>query len=478
MEKEISTQQNAAPVSAPKRKKAINTLVIIFAIVCAACLMTWIIPAGQYKRGTSPTGIKMVDASSFQWVANSPVNPIDIPMYITQGAAKSIDLLFMLLVSGAAFTVVVKSGAMHSSVGAVALKYRERKTLFVLAMLALFAALCTTHGLIQFVAFVPVMVMICLALGLDSITALGIMTGGCAVGFATGMLSPSTTLIAQNLAELPPYSGIEYRAVCFAAYLVLTAILLVRYTRKITKNPELSPTYDLDKENPLCDPEAINAFGPMTLRKWLVLLSTVAALVLMVYGSVNWKWGYNHLSAGFIGLAVVAGACAGMSPSTIANNFVDGAKSMVLVFFLVASARAISAILGAGKVLDTIVYGLGVGLQMVPSWLQGIAMFVANLLINTVIPSGSGQASAVMPIMLPLADLIGMTRQTAILAFNFGDGFCNWVIPTSSALMAVLGMAKVPFDRWMRYIWHVFMWWFALGCVLIVIAQMIHYGPF
>ena len=463
---------------APKRKKAINTLVIIFSIVCFACLMTWVIPAGQFDRVKTDTGRSIVDANSFHWVERSPVNPILIPMYITKGANSSIDLLFLLLVSGAAFAVVIKSGAMHSSIGAVALRYRERKTMFVLAMFVLFSALCTTHGLIEFVAFAPVLVMICLALGLDSITALGIMTGGCAVGFATGMLQPSTTLIAQSLAGLPPYSGIEYRALCFAAYMVLTGFLLWRYTVKISRDPTQSPMYDLDQANKLGDPEAIKAYGPMDLSKWLVVLTTVAAMVAMVYGGVWLNWGYNELSACFIIMAIVGGACAKMSPSEIARTFVDGAKSMVLVFFLVAAARAISSILAAGKVLDTIVYALGVALRAVPAWLQAPAMFIANLLVNTVIPSGSGQAAAVMPIMLPLADLIGMTRQTAILAFNFGDGFCNWVIPTSSALMATLGIVNVPFDRWMRYSWRVFLWWVALGCVLVAIAQMINLGPF
>ena len=470
------TERPSAP--APQPKKAINTLVIIFAIVCFACLMTWVIPAGQFDRVKTESGRSVVDANSFHWVESSPVNPILIPAYITKGANSSIDLLFMLLVSGAAFTVVIKSGAMHSSIGAVALKYRDRKTVFVLAMFVLFCALCTTHGLIQFVAFAPVLVMICLALGLDSITALGIMTGGCAVGFATGMLSPSTTLIAQSLAELPPYSGIEYRAFCFVLYMILTGSLLWRYTVKISKNPALSPMYDLDQANKLGDPEAIRAYGPMDLSKGLVVLTTVITLIVMVYGSIEMKWGYNELSASFIIMAILGGAFARMSPSEIARHFIDGAKTMVLVFFLVAAARAISSILAAGKVLDTIVYALGVALKQVPTWLQAPAMFIANLLINTVIPSGSGQAAAVMPIMLPLADLIGMTRQTAILAFNFGDGFCNWVIPTSSALMAVLGIVNVPFDRWMRYSWRVFMWWVALGCVLVAVAQAINLGPF
>ena len=236
--------------------------------------------------------------------------------------------------------------------------------------------------------------------------------------------------------------------------------------------------HDLDREESLRDPDAIRAYGPMDPGKWLVCLATVASMALMVWGSIRWKWQYQELSATFIGLAIAAGAFARMSPSAIAKTFVEGAKTMVMVFFLVASARAISSILTDGRVLDTIVYGLGEGLKRVPAVLQGPAMFIANLLINTVIPSGSGQAAAVMPIMLPLADLIGMTRQTAILAFNFGDGFCNWVIPTSSALMAVLGIVNMPFERWMKYSWRVFCWWVALGCILVAVAQAIHLGPF
>ncbi len=472
MSEEVKAMET--PGKPAKQKKAVNTLVIIFSIILLACLMTWIIPAGEFNRvKDAVTGKKVVDAASFHWVEKSPVNPLLIPLHIAKGAKSAVDLLFMLLCSGAAFAVVIKSGAMHSSIGTLALKYRNRKSMFVLSMFVLFCFLMLTRGLIEFVAFAPVLVMICLALGLDSITAIAIMTGGTACGFATGMLQPSTTLIAQELAGLPPFSGLWYRAICFVLYMILTGFLIWRYTVKISRNPEASPTYDLDKAENLSDSDAIKAYGPMDGKKWMVTLATVAAMVLMVYGSIMWKWKYQQLSAVFIGLAIVAGLCARMTPTTIAKTFVDGAKTMMTVFFLVAAARAISSILADGKALDTIVYGLGEVLKLVPSILQAPAMFIANLLINTVIPSGSGQAAAVMPIMLPLADIVGMTRQTAILAFNFGDGFCNWVIPTSSALMAVLGIVNIPFERWMRYSWRVFLWWVALGCVLVSIAQVI-----
>ena len=471
---EKMTAASAEPAPPKKTKKAMNTLVVIFTIVVIACLLTWIIPAGQFSRvKDAATGRNVVDPLSFHYVETSPVNPLLIPLHIAKGAHSSVDLLFLLLCAGAAFRVVIASGAMHSSIGTLALKYKDRKSVFVLSMFVLFCFIMLIEGLIDFVAFAPVLVMICLALGLDSITAIAIMTGGTAVGFATGMLQPSTTLIAQELAGLAPYSGLWYRAICFVLYMILTGFLIWRYTVKISKDPSKSPMYDLDKTSALGDPEVIRSYGPMTLSKWFVTLSTVFFIVMMIFGSIRLGWRYLEMAACFIGLAVTAGACAKMSPSEISKNFIEGARSMMLAFFLVASARAISSILADGRILDTIVYGLSEVLKRVPAVLQAPAMFIANLLINVVIPSGSGQAAAVMPIMLPLADIIGMTRQTAILAFNFGDGFCNWVIPTSTALMAVLGIVNMPYERWMKYSWKVFLWWVALGCVLVSIAQAI-----
>ncbi|MDY4032976.1 MAG: Na+/H+ antiporter NhaC family protein [Pyramidobacter sp.] len=460
---------------AKKQKKAMNTLVIIFTIVLCSCLMTWIIPAGQFARvKDAMTGRMVVDATTFQFVKSQPVNPILIPMHIAKGAKTAADLLFLLLCSGAAFFVVIKTGAMHSSIGALALKYRNRRSVFVVMLFIAFCFIMITQSVDRFMGFAPVLVMICLALGLDSITAIAIITGGSACGFATGMFNINTTLIAQELAGLPPFSGLWYRAICFVLYMLLTGFLLWRYTVKITKDPTASPMYDLDQAENLGDPEVIQAYGPMTLRKWLVTLSMAATLGVMIWGCIWNKWTYPQISSTFIILAVVSGLCAKMTPSEIAKNFIEGAKSMVMVFFLVAAARAISTILADGKILDTIVYAFSIVLKKVPSVLQAPAMFIVNILVNVVIPSGSGQAAAVMPIMLPLADIIGMTRQTAILAFNFGDGFCNWVIPTGSALMGVLGMAKIPFDRWLRYSWPVFRWWVALGCVLVAIAHAIN----
>lgn len=461
------------------QKRQLNTIIVILCIVLFACLLTWIIPAGEYSRYENESGVMVVDPTTFHYVERSAVNPLMIPMYIVRSIQSNIDMIFMVVASGAAFGVITDSGAIHSSIGAVAIKYKSRKKIFVISIFWLMSVICITQGLTSFLGFVPVILLICRSVGLDSITACAVMLFGSGVGFSCGMLQPSSTLIAQKFAELPPYSGLWLRTVAFVLFLLLTTVLLLRYVDKITKNPHLSPSYEIDQQNTeFADPEAIQAYGPMTVRKWLVIISLIVALGVMAYGCITMGWSFNEIAAIFVALGIVAGIFAGMHPNDIVNSFVKGAKGMMSVFFLLAAARSIALVLSDGKILDTVVYGLGIALTAMPSYLRGIAMFIANLIINFGIPSGSGQAAAVMPIMIPLADLSDLTRQTAVLAFNFGDGFCNMITPTASNLVTVLGLAKVPYEKWMKFMLPIFAWWFVLACVLVVFAQIINYGPF
>ncbi len=174
---------------------------------------------------------------------------------------------------------------------------------------------------------------------------------------------------------------------------------------------------------------------------------------------------------------MVEGAIAGFGPSKISKDFLTGCKKMLGAAFIIGMASAISSIMKSGNIIDTVVHALAGGLNMVPAVLQAPAMLIANTVINVFLTSGSGQAAAVMPIMTPLADLLGITRQTAVLAFNFGDGFCNYVLPTSTALMGIISAANIPYDRWMKFMWKLFFIWMGTGTVMLIIAQAIHFGP-
>ena len=319
--------------------------------------------------------------------------------------------------------------------------------------------------------------MLSLALGLDSICGVAIIILGGAIGFSTGTLNVSTTVISQKIADLPLYSGIGYRFVCFGVFFVVTNLFLIRYANKIRKNPELSPMYDLDQKNALAKDLKLEDFGTMTPRKWITIGCLVAAMGLIVYGSILKGWDVAEHAAVFLALGIVVGLVGGFSANEISKEFLAGCKDMLGAAMIIGLARSIGSIMGDGNIIDTVVHTLAGILNVVPFYLQGIGMLIANTIINVFITSGSGQASVVMPIMIPLADLLGMTRQTAILAFNFGDGFCNYILPTSTALMGIIGAANIPYDRWMRFMWKCFLLWLATGAVMLLIAQAIHLGP-
>ena len=280
-----------------------------------------------------------------------------------------------------------------------------------------------------------------------------------------------------QIAGLPLYSGVGYRFICFAVFYVITNIYLIRYALKIQKHPELSPMYELDKTSEFRDAADLDSFGKLDARKILIMLVFFASLILIVYGGIKLDWDMSETASVFLALAVIEGVLGGFGPSAISKEFLEGCKKMLGAAFIIGMAQAISSIMNAGHITDTVVHALANGLNFVPTILLGPAMLLANTIINVFLTSGSGQAAAVIPILAPLADLVGVTRQTAILSFNFGDGFCNYVLPTSTALMGIISAVNIPYDRWMKFMWKLFLIWLAVGSVLLMIAQAIHLGP-
>ena len=411
-----------------------------------------------------------------RYVEDVSVNPLSVPMMIVEAFVDNADLITLILLSGGAIYMLTAAGALQALVAVIVRRFSNRVEVFIPLLMLVFALICTTQGVNTFIGFAPITVMLALSLGLDSIVGVGIILLGGAVGFATGTLNVSTTLVAQKIAELPNYSGIGYRWVCFAVFYVVTCFWLVRYAKKIQKNPQLSPMYDLD-QNSEFKSGSLDDFGHLDTRKTLCIVALVVALVIIVYGCIEKGWDFAEQSAVFLVLSVVVGLIAGFDLNKICTEFLKGTKKMLGASFIIMFARAIGSVLSAGMITDTIVHAMAEVLTGLPAALLGVGMLAANTLINVVLTSGSGQAAAVMPIMIPLSDLLGVTRQTCILSFNFGDGFCNYILPTSTALMGILSAGNVPYDRWMRFMWKLFLVWFVVGAVLVVIAQLMNYGP-
>ena len=453
-----------------KRSFTMNTLLIILIIAVVACLLTYIIPAGSYVREN-----KMVVPDSFAYTENTPVSPLEIPMYIVKGYQQQISLFLVILFGGGALHFVSLSGALESLVAVIVKKLKNRTWIIFPVLTALFAALCTSRALTPFIPFAPVLASIAVALGYDPILGVATLILGGGIGFSTGTLQQSTTLIAQSLAGLAPLSGLGYRFVCLVLFYILTAAYIIRYALKIKKDPSraIMKAATADSGN---TEEILDKYGPMTGTRWAILGLLVATLAILVAGSLKLKWQMDEFSVGFMVCAVAMGIVLRLNPDRIVKEFFKGASGMLFVGSLVCAATAISLILSAGGIMDTVVYGLVNVLMHVPHILQGPAMFILNIFVNVFISSGSGQAAVVIPILTPVADMIGMTRQTMILGYNFGDGLSNYVLPTVGSLMGILGMGNVPYDKWMKFMWKLFLLWVLLGCILMMIAQGIGYS--
>lgn len=463
-----------------KRVKIPNAMVIVLMVVCFACLLTFIVPSSSYERVVNEHGITVVDPEQFSWVENKVVMPWRIPFLIAAAFVKNGPMFSSILFAGGAFALISECGALQAAVAKTVKKLEGRAWLFIPILIITFFAMCTTNPLNTFIPFGVILAILGKAMGFDSLTGVAILILGGSIGFSTGTFNRNTTMIAQEMAGLPLFSGLGYRLFSSALFIALSSFYLIRYANMVKKDPTKSYTYELDRADDAIGGRimSLDEFGEMTVQRWLVLLSLAVTVATMVYGCLNWGWSFPETAACFLMMHLFNSIVCRYSADEAVEIFMKGARTALSPVILISFAFSISAILSEGQILDTVIYSMAKMLSFVPSILMGPAMLLINIIINCFITSGSGQAAATMPILLPLADMCGITRQTAILAFNFGDGFGNYILPYAPALMGILGIAGIPFNIWIKFMGKLFAMQFVLGSVLLIIAQLINYGPF
>ena len=455
-----------------------NTYVIIILMMIVAVLLTWIIPSGEFERVKDEVSKQsIIIPGTFKYIENNPISFLQIPVYIMKGLAKASDIVFLVIIVGGAFNIIIETGMFQSFAGRLTKVFSNKEVLIIPAFSTIFALACTTMGVNTFIGFAPIAVIIARSIGYDAIVGVSMVALGGAIGFSTGTFNPFTTGVAQSIAGLPIFSGVGYRFICLVVFLIVTNIYIIWYAKKVKANPEASVVYEMEQENKKVEVSE-KQHDKIEGRHYLILLIVIACFVLLVYGSQNWKWKLQENAAMFLWMGVLSGFAYGFGPSRIAEEFTKGAKKLIYGALMIGMANGISLILTDGKILDTTVQYLGGLLVVLPSHAQAAGMFLMQLLINGLITSGSGQAAATMPIMLPVADIIGMTKQTAVLAFNFGDGLSNYILPTSSALMGFIAMVGISYSNWMKFMWRLFLIWTVVGAVLVIVANSINYGPF
>lgn len=455
-----------------------HTYALLFFLIIFVAILTYFVPAGEFDRAVDPdTGRTFVVADSFHNIDNSPVSVFGMFKAIPKGMEKAGYIIFFVLMIGGSFGILQGTGAIDAGIGEIVKKTKGKEKLIIPVTMIIFSLAGAILGSAEeMLPFYPIVISLALALGFDTITGTAMVLLGAGAGFAGAFLNPFTVGIAQGISGLPLFSGIGFRLICYAIILSITIIYVYRYASKVQKNPEISPTYEEDKAHH--DNFNLDNLPEFTTRHKLVLSSFLVGLAFLAYGVVELGFYITELTATFLMIGIVAGIFGGLTINTIAEDFVNGSKELVYGALIIGLATSIMVVMEEGHIMDTIIYGLASVVQGLPPTLSAVGMFVVQSFINLIVPSGSGQAAVSMPIMAPMADVVGITRQSAVLAFQLGDGFSNVISPTSGYFMAALAIGGIKWDKWAKWMLPLFLIWSAVGAILVATSVIINFGPF
>ena len=457
-------------------KRIPHTFTIVFALIVLAAVMTWVIPAGEFLR-QEVDGREVVVSGSFHRVESAP-QTWQIFSALFNGFVDKADIIVFILMVGGAFWILNNSHAID--VGVMAFlrrvqrlsKYKFIRALgvnniiitLVMLMFSLFGAIFGMSE--ETIAFVVVFIPLAIRMGYDSIVGVCMCYVAAHVGFAGAMLNPFTIGIAQGIAGIPLFSGLEYRLFCWVVLTVIGIAFVLWYAARVKARPERSPVYKLDDY--WRGRMESNEQSTLTTRHILILLLLFLTIVALVVGVLVWHWYIAEISALFLAMGILAGIFDRQSADDIAKLFLAGCKDILSAALVVGLASGIIFILKDGKVIDTMLYGLTRSLAQTGEVLSLGVMYLFQTLLNVVMPSGSAKAALTMPIMTQFADLIGVSRQTTVLAFQFGDGFTNMLTPTSGVLIGVLGMARIPYGTWLKWVWKFILALIIIGFILML----------
>lgn len=452
-----------------------NTLVLIFLTLVLTAICTFIIPGGEYQR-VIKNNRKVPVADSFQQVPNRPQG-WSIFTSPVKGFSEASSIIAFLLIIGGAFYVVQETGAITSGIHRMTLLLSQNKKLhmiFIPAMMLIFSLGGAIFGMCEeVIPFVVIFIPLSISLGYDSIVGLAIPFLGAAAGFGGAFFNPFTVGIAQELSGVPLYSGLAYRIIVWTIITSVTIAFVMIYANKIHKNPKASPVYDLDcaKKEKM---ESLSSDVAWNIRHKIVLAIFLSTIVLLVVGILKWEWYISEIAGLFLGMGIVCGILGGLNSDALVKAFATGAKDMMNPVLVIACARAILVIATEGKILDTLLYALSSFISYFPPVITAWLMFYVQSIINFFVHSGTGQAALTMPIMAPLSDLTGITRQTAVLAFQLCE-LINPILPTSGVTMGVLGLAGISWTTWIKWMAILTLIYCVLAMALLVWPVMVHW---
>ena len=457
-------------------KKIPHTFTIVFGLIVLSAMLTWIVPAGEYVRQVVD-GREVVLSDSFHYVDRAP-QTWQVFTAFFKGFVDKADIIVFILMVGGAFWILNNSHAID--VGVMAFLRRVNRlgrykvigwlgvdNIIISLVMLMFSLFGAVFGMSEeTIAFVVVFVPLAITMGYDSIVGVCMCYVAAHVGFAGAMLNPFTVGIAQGLAGVPLFSGLEYRLVCWVVLTGVAIAFVLWYARRVKDKPERSPVHRLDDYWRSRVQES--GQEQLSVRQVVILLLLLLTIVTLEDGVLAYEWYIAEISALFFAMGIVVGLVDKQSADDIAKHFLAGCKDILSAALVVGLASGIIFILKDGRVIDTLLYGLTRTLAQTGEVASLGVMYGFQTLLNLVMPSGSAKAALTMPIMVQFADLIEVSRQTTVLAFQFGDGFTNMITPTSGVLIGVLGMARIPYGTWLRWVWK-----FIVGLILLGFLLML-----
>lgn len=426
-----------------------HTLTLLFFLMVVALVATWIIPQGSFDTELV-NGREVVLPGTFEVDEEAEfLSPITLFTAIPRAFAAAQDIIFFLFIIGGVLAVIRRTGAIDALLRRMLERFGGRPGALIFITIFVFALASSAMGAsAEYIPFVLILAALCRTLNMDTITAVGIIIVGYGVGYGAAAFNQYTVVVAQGVAGLDTYSGWQVRMGILIPFVMIGAHHVYSYSKKVQLNPSKSLMLGIVPPEAGAPPKDYPALSGVHVA---VLISFILALGVAVWGIATQGWYLIELGTAFLILGVVTALIGRIGPSLMAKEFVIGARDLTETALLVGVARGIALIMEDGQILHTIVNALSIPLGTVGPELAAVGMMIMQTILNLFVPSGSGQAFVTMPLMAPLSDILGISRQIAVQAFLFGDGFANMIVPTNAVLMGILGMAGVPYDKWFRF---------------------------
>ena len=429
-----------------------DTIVILVAMLVIVCLLTFILPAGSFDFAEDG---RTVIPGTYHYVEKNPAGIVEFLEAFYKGMSQGSSVIFITLIIGGAFRVLEDTGTIRSAVAHLISRTHGNIYIILPAIGILMSALGSVGaGNNIALAFAPIMVMICRKLRLDPIVAVAALYLPSSTGTVSSPIEPFNTIIGQEIAGVPVMSGAGVRLVMWIIFVGIAIGYSLRYAARIRNDSSRSLTgiYALDDGSDDSDSALANVAEKFNTRHLLCLLLLVIVFAVYAFGTIQYGWGMAELATAMMVLAFGSGIIGGMDMNSMSKSYCEGVKTMATSAVIIGLANSLSVVMTDANIIHTIVNAISIPLAALPAALSAVGMFIVNLIMNLFISSSSGHAYVIMPLMAPLADVVGVSRQVAVSAYCFGEGLGNPLFPTASLLMGICAIAGVRYDRWLKFV--------------------------